>query len=68
LFVHVVEEGLAESDDAVALARHYLAGVPEVDTMILGCTHYPLLSSVIQRVLGPAVVLVSSADVTRPRR
>lgn len=64
LFVHVVEEGLADSDDAEALARHYLAGVPPVDTMILGCTHYPVLAPVIQRVLGPSVVLVSSAEVT----
>jgi glutamate racemase len=64
LFVHLVEEGLADSEDAVALARHYLADVPPVDTMILGCTHYPVLSPVIQRVLGPTVRLVSSAEVT----
>jgi glutamate racemase len=64
LFVHLVEEGLADSDDALALARHYLAEVPTVDTMILGCTHYPVLAPVIERVLGPAVMLVSSAEVT----
>src|SRR5688572_9872601 len=51
LFVHLVEEGLADSDDAEALARHYLAEVPTVDTMILGCTHYPVLAPVIERVL-----------------
>jgi glutamate racemase len=64
LFVHVVEEGLAESDDAVALARHYLGDAPPVDTMILGCTHYPVLKPILQEVLGPTVKLVSSADVT----
>jgi glutamate racemase len=64
LFVHVVEEGLADSDDALALARHYLAEVPALDTLILGCTHYPVLAPVIQRVLGPSVTLVSSAEVT----
>lgn len=64
LFVHVVEEGLADSDDALALARHYLGDAPNVDTLILGCTHYPVLKPVIQEVLGPSVTLVSSADVT----
>jgi glutamate racemase len=64
LFVHLVEEGLADSDDALALARHYLAEAPEVDTLILGCTHYPVLGPVIRQVLGPSVALVSSAEVT----
>lgn len=64
LFVHLVEEGLADSDDAVTVAKHYLGDTPDVDTMILGCTHYPVLKPVIQQVLGPAVTLVSSAEVT----
>ena len=64
MFVHLVEEGLAESNDAEVLARHYLAGMPPIDTLILGCTHYPMLIPVIQRVAGPGVMLVSSADVT----
>jgi glutamate racemase len=64
MFVHLVEEGLAESDEAELLTRHYLEGRPEIDTLILGCTHYPLLAPVIERVAGPAVTLVSSAEVT----
>jgi glutamate racemase len=64
MLVHVVEEGLAESPEAEVLARHYLSGRPEMDTLILGCTHYPLLRSVIQRVVGETVTLVDSAEVT----
>jgi glutamate racemase len=64
MFVHLVEEGLADSDDAEVLARHYLRGMPEIDTLILGCTHYPMLTHVLQSVAGERVKLVSSADVT----
>ena len=64
MFVHLVEEGLAESSDAEVLARHYLANMPAIDTLILGCTHYPVLRNVIQRVAGAEVTLVSSAEVT----
>ena len=64
LFVHVVEEGLAGSSDAQALAQHYLSARPDIDTLILGCTHYPMLGPVIQRVVGPSISLVSSAVVT----
>lgn len=63
MFVHLVEEGLADSEEAEVLARHYLEDRPEIDTLILGCTHYPVLRPVIQDVLGDAVTLVSSADV-----
>jgi glutamate racemase len=64
MFVHLVEEGLAESDDALVLARHYLREMPKIDTLILGCTHYPVLAPVIREVTGPSVTLVSSAEVT----
>lgn len=64
MFVHLVEEGLAQSSDAEVLARHYMASMPELDTLILGCTHYPVLAPVIQRVAGEGVTLVSSAEVT----
>jgi glutamate racemase len=62
MFVHLVEEGLAESAEAEILARHYLNARPAIDTLILGCTHYPVLRNVIQRVAGDSVVLVSSAE------
>lgn len=64
MFVHLVEEGLADSDDARVLAWHYLRDMPDIDTLILGCTHYPVLAPVLQEVAGPGVTLVSSADVT----
>jgi glutamate racemase len=62
--VHVVEEGLASSPEAEALVRHYLGDRPEMDTLILGCTHYPLLRDVVQRAVGSEVALVDSAEVT----
>lgn len=64
LLVHVVEEGLAESGEAGLLVRHYLGGRPEIDTLILGCTHYPLLRAVLQAAVGTQVTLVDSAEVT----
>jgi glutamate racemase len=64
MLVHVVEEGLADSPEAETLVRHYLGGRPEMDTLILGCTHYPLLRKVLQQVVGDGVTLVDSAEVT----
>ena len=64
MLVHVVEEGLANSPEAELLARHYLAGRPEIDTLILGCTHYPLLRDTLERAAGPGITLVDSAEVT----
>jgi glutamate racemase len=64
MLVHAVEEGLADSEEAELLVRHYLAGRPEIDTLILGCTHYPLLREAIQRVVGDRVMLVDSAEAT----
>ena len=62
LLVHIVEEGLAGSPECDLLLHHYLDGRAEIDTLILGCTHYPLLHDAIQRVVGPAVALVDSAE------
>ena len=65
-FVEFVENGDTTSDELMAVAEEYLAPLKEreVDTLILGCTHYPLLSGMIQYVMGDNVVLVSSAEVT----
>lgn len=65
-FVEFVERGETNSDEVLAIAEEYLRPLKDagVDTLILGCTHYPLLSGVIQYVMGEDVVLVSSADVT----
>jgi glutamate racemase len=62
MFVHLVEEGLANSAEARALAELYLAQCPNIDTLILGCTHYPLLRSIIQQVVGDSVTLVDGAS------
>lgn len=64
MMVHLVEEGLAGSPEADLLTHYYLSGMPAIDTLILGCTHYPVLHDIIQRVAGPGVALVSSAEVT----
>lgn len=64
MLVHVVEEGLAGSEEGELLVRHYLEGRPEIDTLILGCTHYPLLRLAIQRAVGDGVTLVDSAEAT----
>lgn len=64
MFVHLVEEGLADSPEAEVLARHYLGDHPRIDTLILGCTHYPMLRGVIGRVAGADVTLVGSDTVT----
>lgn len=65
-FVEFVENGDTTSDELMAVAEGYLSPLKEleVDTLILGCTHYPLLSGMIQYVMGDDVVLVSSAEVT----
>ncbi|HLI84981.1 MAG TPA: glutamate racemase [Bryobacteraceae bacterium] len=64
MLVHVVEEGLAESPEAELLVREYLRDHPPMDTLILGCTHYPLLKKVLQRAVGGEVRLVDSAEAT----
>lgn len=66
LFVEFVERGETSGDEITAVARQYLAPVMEakVDTLVLGCTHYPLLTGVISYVMGETVTLVSSAEET----
>ena len=63
-FVGFVEAGITGGDELLACAEDYLRPLQDdqVDTLILGCTHYPLLTGVISYVLGDGVTLVSSAD------
>ena len=63
LFVPLVEEGWFEHDITRRVAREYLSDFKKagVDTLILGCTHYPLLKKTIGRVMGKKVVLIDSA-------
>lgn len=64
-FVDHVERGDTSSPGLRAAAEGYLAPLRgEVDTLILGCTHYPMLSGLLRSVMGDDVVLVSSAEET----
>ncbi|HRC86739.1 MAG TPA: glutamate racemase [Thermoanaerobaculia bacterium] len=64
LFVPLVEEGWHADPVAEEVARRYLAPLlaAGIDTLVLGCTHYPLLAPVIRKVVGPGVALVDSAE------
>lgn len=64
LFVDFVERGVTAGDELLAAAHSYLDPLVEagVDTLILGCTHYPLMTGVISYVMGDGVTLVSSAE------
>ena len=66
LFVPLVESGWVDNEVARLTARTYLQGLREegVDTLVLGCTHYPLLKGTIAEVMGPDVRLVDSAEET----
>ena len=65
-FVEFVERGETSGEAITQVAREYLAPMIEadVDTLVLGCTHYPLLTGVISYVMGNSVSLVSSAEET----
>jgi len=66
LFVPLAEEGWVDNEVARLTARQYLHGLREdgVDTLVLGCTHYPLLKGIIAEAMGPRVRLVDSAEET----
>ena len=66
LFVPLAEEGWVDNEVARAAAGLYLGGLREagIDTLVLGCTHYPLLKSVIGETIGSGVRLVDSAEAT----
>ncbi len=65
-FVEFVERGVTGGPELLDLAHAYLAPLQdrEIDTLVLGCTHYPLLTGVISYVMGDGVTLVSSAEET----
>ncbi|MGH2902445.1 MAG: glutamate racemase, partial [Solirubrobacteraceae bacterium] len=58
----MIEAGFPFDEHLVSIVRGYCAPLraAEVDTVILGCTHYPLIQPMLQRILGPGVTLVSS--------
>ena len=65
-FVEFVENGITTGTELMETAEEYLAPLKAagVDTLVLGCTHYPLLTGVISYVMGEDVTLVSSAEET----
>jgi len=66
LFVEFVERGETSGAEITEIARGYLTPFidAKIDTLVLGCTHYPLLTGVISYVMGEDVTLVSSAEET----
>jgi len=65
-FAAFVENGYTDGDHIDEIAQQYLEPLrkQQIDSLILGCTHYPLLSGVIQKVMGGAVRMISSAEET----
>jgi glutamate racemase len=65
-FVEFVEAGVTSGPELMAAAHEYLDPLTSVgvDTLILGCTHYPLLTGIVSYVMGDQVTLVSSAEET----
>jgi glutamate racemase len=66
LLVPLVEQGLFDTEETYQIVEQSLAPIKneEIDCLILGCTHYPFLAPVIQRVMGSKVQLISSAEET----
>ena len=66
LFVPFVEEGWLDGEVVLKVAQSYLSQLKafKIDTLILGCTHYPLLSESIQKTIGEGVSLINSAEET----
>ena len=68
MFVHLVENGFFDANNEVAylVAKEYLSFFEDknIDTLILGCTHYPLLEGVIKRVLGDGICLIDPGKET----
>ena len=68
LFVPLVEEGFIDENDSLPriVCQRYLTPLREqgVDTLILGCTHFPLLAPIIQQVMGDEVTLIDSGLAT----
>ncbi len=66
LFVPLVEEGWLDTEATRMIAHEYLAPLQQeqTDTLVLGCTHYPLLKPLLADIMGPSVALIDSAEET----
>ena len=65
MFVPLAEEGWADNKVTRTIAATYLDGLRDrIDTLVLGCTHYPILREVIQQTIGNDVTLIDSGEAT----
>jgi glutamate racemase len=65
MFVPLAEEGWADNEVTQTIAATYLSDLrTKVDTLVLGCTHYPILREVIQKTIGESVILIDSGEAT----
>src|SRR5699024_1483029 len=67
LFVPMVEKGILEGEQAIKIVQETLLpfkNTHSIDTLILGCTHYPLLENTIQQVMGDGITIISSSEET----
>jgi glutamate racemase len=66
LFVPLIEEGWIEDEVTLTVTKRYLASLQEadIDTLVLGCTHYPLIKPALKGVMGEGVSLIDSAEET----
>ncbi len=66
LFVPIVEEGWADTEVALLTAKEYLSAFngTDIDTLVLGCTHYPILAGTIKKITGNRIKLVNPAEET----
>ena len=66
LFVPIAEEGWSEKEVSYMIAKEYLEDMKKnnIDTLVMGCTHYPLLNNVVQNVMGDNVTLINPARET----
>ncbi|MCJ7645336.1 glutamate racemase [bacterium] len=66
LFVPLVEEGWLDEPETSQIAEKYLSPLKDkgIDTLILGCTHYPLLKELLSRIMGQGVSLIDTAEAT----
>ncbi|MGM0508855.1 MAG: glutamate racemase [Fusobacteriota bacterium] len=63
LFVPLIEEGMLEDNVTFEMANRYLEEIKgKIDTLVLGCTHYPMIKKVIKKVVGKDVILIDSAE------
>ena len=66
LFVPLVEEGWLDEPETPQIAKKYLSPLKDegIDTLILGCTHYPLLKELLSRIMGQEISLIDTAEAT----